>query len=79
MPLITKEMSPPFMYGDSQPEAVIVGWGSTYGVMKEAVDIKKRKEDCHATISAKFIRFREQSNSITLSLKKYGGNHLRRE
>ena len=44
MPLITKEMSPPFMYGDSQPEAVIVGWGSTYGVMKEAVDMLSKEK-----------------------------------
>ncbi len=36
--LIRKEMSPPFVYGDSDPETVIVGWGSSYGVMREAVD-----------------------------------------
>ncbi len=39
LPLIKKEMSPPFLYGDSQPEIVITGWGSTYGIMKEAVDL----------------------------------------
>jgi 2-oxoglutarate ferredoxin oxidoreductase subunit alpha len=39
LPLIKKEMSPPFLYGDSHPEIVITGWGSTYGVMKEAVDL----------------------------------------
>jgi 2-oxoglutarate/2-oxoacid ferredoxin oxidoreductase subunit alpha len=39
MPLIKKDMSPPFLYGDPHPEVVIAGWGSTYGVMKEAVDI----------------------------------------
>ncbi len=38
LPLIKQEIEPPFFYGDVNPEIVIVGWGSTYGVMKEAVD-----------------------------------------
>ncbi len=38
LPLIRKEIEPPSIYGHSNPEIVIVGWGSTYGVMKEAVD-----------------------------------------
>lgn len=38
LPLIRQEIEPPFFYGDAKPEIVIVGWGSTYGVMKEAVD-----------------------------------------
>ena len=36
--LIQREMEPPTFYGDSSPEIVIVGWGSTYGVLKEVVD-----------------------------------------
>jgi 2-oxoglutarate ferredoxin oxidoreductase subunit alpha len=38
LPLIKNEIEPPFFYGDNKPEIVIIGWGSTYGVMKEAVD-----------------------------------------
>ncbi len=38
MPLIRKEIAPPFLYGDHDPRVVLTGWGSTYGVMKEAVD-----------------------------------------
>ncbi len=38
LPLIQKEIEPPLIYGHSNPEIVISGWGSTYGVMKEAVD-----------------------------------------
>jgi len=38
MPLIRKELAPPFLYGDHAPNVLITGWGSTYGVMKEAVD-----------------------------------------
>ncbi|MBI5632108.1 MAG: 2-oxoacid:acceptor oxidoreductase subunit alpha [Nitrospirae bacterium] len=37
-PLIQKEIKPPLFYGDAGPEIVLVGWGSTYGVIKEAVD-----------------------------------------
>jgi 2-oxoglutarate/2-oxoacid ferredoxin oxidoreductase subunit alpha len=44
MPLIQKEISPPLLYGNAQPEAVIVGWGSTYGMMKEAVDILSKEK-----------------------------------
>ncbi len=39
LPLIRQEMEPPLFYGDDNPRVVIAGWGSTYGVMKEAVDL----------------------------------------
>ena len=39
LPLIKKEIAPPLLYGDPEPEIIISGWGSTYGIMKEAVDI----------------------------------------
>ena len=39
LPNIIKEIAPPLLYGNAEPEIVLVGWGSTYGVMKEAVDI----------------------------------------
>jgi 2-oxoglutarate ferredoxin oxidoreductase subunit alpha len=35
---IKGEISLPMRYGSEKPETVIVGWGSTYGVMREAVD-----------------------------------------
>ncbi|MBI5664420.1 MAG: 2-oxoacid:acceptor oxidoreductase subunit alpha [Nitrospirae bacterium] len=38
MPLIRQEIEPPMFYGHEAPEIVLAGWGSTYGVMKEAVD-----------------------------------------
>lgn len=43
MPLIGEEIGPPIFYGDAAPTMVIVGWGSLYGVMKEAVDVLRRK------------------------------------
>jgi 2-oxoglutarate ferredoxin oxidoreductase subunit alpha len=39
MPLIRKEISPPGMMGSREPEIVLAGWGSTYGVIKEVVDL----------------------------------------
>jgi 2-oxoglutarate/2-oxoacid ferredoxin oxidoreductase subunit alpha len=44
MPLIKKEIAPPLLYGNSHPDVVITGWGSTYGVMKEAVDILSKEK-----------------------------------
>jgi 2-oxoglutarate ferredoxin oxidoreductase subunit alpha len=38
MPLINEEILPPLLYGHQKPEIVLVGWGSTYGVIKEVVD-----------------------------------------
>jgi 2-oxoglutarate ferredoxin oxidoreductase subunit alpha len=35
---IRHEIEPPLLYGNKRPDVVLVGWGSTYGVMKEAVD-----------------------------------------
>jgi len=42
LPYLQAEMSPPFQYGAAAPEIVIVGWGSLYGVMREAVDALSR-------------------------------------
>jgi 2-oxoglutarate ferredoxin oxidoreductase subunit alpha len=38
-PLIRDEIGPPAIYGDNRAEILLVGWGSTYGIMKEAVDM----------------------------------------
>jgi 2-oxoglutarate/2-oxoacid ferredoxin oxidoreductase subunit alpha len=38
LPNIIKEIAPPLLYGNPDPEVVLVGWGSTFGVMKEAAD-----------------------------------------
>ena len=32
------------LYGDRNPETVVVGWGSTYGVLKEAIDLLSDRE-----------------------------------
>jgi len=38
LPLIKEEINPPFFYGHPEPEIIIAGWGSTYGLLREAVD-----------------------------------------
>jgi 2-oxoglutarate ferredoxin oxidoreductase subunit alpha len=35
---IRQEIEPPQFYGPKQPEVILVGFGSTYGILKEAVD-----------------------------------------
>jgi 2-oxoglutarate ferredoxin oxidoreductase subunit alpha len=39
MPHIREEIAAPTFYGDNDPEIVLTGWGSTYGVLKEAVGL----------------------------------------
>jgi 2-oxoglutarate ferredoxin oxidoreductase subunit alpha len=45
LPLIRQEIEPPLLYGHHEPDIVLAGWGSTFGVIKEAVDAlsKERK------------------------------------
>jgi 2-oxoglutarate ferredoxin oxidoreductase subunit alpha len=38
LPLIRREIEPPLLYGNPKPDIVITGWGSTFGIIKEAVD-----------------------------------------
>ncbi|KPK02033.1 MAG: 2-oxoacid:ferredoxin oxidoreductase subunit alpha [Nitrospira bacterium SG8_35_4] len=39
MPHIREEIAAPAFYGDNDPEIVLTGWGSTYGILKETVDL----------------------------------------
>jgi 2-oxoglutarate ferredoxin oxidoreductase subunit alpha len=45
LPLIQEHIAPPEFYGSDEPEILLVGWGSTYGVIKEVIDeiLKDRK------------------------------------
>jgi 2-oxoglutarate ferredoxin oxidoreductase subunit alpha len=43
-PLIQKEIAPPHLYGDEKADIVLVGWGSLYGLLKEAVDVLSSKK-----------------------------------
>ena len=35
---LAEEMDEPDLYGDPHPDVLLIGWGSTYGVIREAVD-----------------------------------------
>ncbi len=35
---LAEEMDEPALYGDPHPETLLIGWGSTYGVLREVVD-----------------------------------------
>jgi 2-oxoglutarate ferredoxin oxidoreductase subunit alpha len=39
IPHLREEIAGPAFYGDNDPEIVLAGWGSTYGVLKETVDL----------------------------------------
>ncbi|HOP46612.1 MAG TPA: 2-oxoacid:acceptor oxidoreductase subunit alpha [Desulfobacteraceae bacterium] len=36
---IQNEMNPPEVYGEPEPDLLLLGWGSTYGALREAADI----------------------------------------
>ena len=38
LPAMQEEVAPPFLYGDHNPDIIITGWGSLYGLLREAVD-----------------------------------------
>jgi 2-oxoglutarate/2-oxoacid ferredoxin oxidoreductase subunit alpha len=38
MVALADEMDEPDLYGDPRPDQLLIGWGSTYGVLREAVD-----------------------------------------
>jgi len=44
LPNILREIAPPLLWGNPDPEVVLVGWGSTFGVMKEAVDLLSKEQ-----------------------------------
>ncbi len=43
MPLIENEISPPLLYGNKEPEIVLICWGSMYGIVKEVVETLSEK------------------------------------
>lgn len=45
MPLIREEISPPLLYGSDNPEIILAGFGSTLGVLQEAVDELSARRD----------------------------------
>jgi 2-oxoglutarate ferredoxin oxidoreductase subunit alpha len=44
LPLIKREIEPPFLYGSRNPDSILVCWGSLYGVVREVVDLLSKDE-----------------------------------
>jgi 2-oxoglutarate ferredoxin oxidoreductase subunit alpha len=40
---MTEKIEPPEVYPETKPDIVLLGWGSTYGAIKEAVDVMNRE------------------------------------
>jgi len=40
---LRKEIAPPQLYGPKRAETILIGWGSTYGAIREAVDILRKE------------------------------------
>ncbi len=51
---IGQDIGPPEIYPSGQAELVLLGWGSTYGVLKETVDILNQKD-----MAAQMIHYSE--------------------
>ncbi|MEW6594037.1 MAG: 2-oxoacid:acceptor oxidoreductase subunit alpha [Thermodesulfobacteriota bacterium] len=45
LPALVQDISPPEIYGHRNPKIVLAGYGSTYGIMREAVDILQDGHD----------------------------------
>ncbi len=41
---LKQEITPPQLYGPKKAETTLIGWGSTYGALREAVDILRREK-----------------------------------
>lgn len=64
LPHIIDEISPPELIGDDNPEIMLVGWGSTYGLLKDLID----------ELSEKFIIGAYHFSEIfPLPIEKLGG------
>jgi len=49
-----KEIAAPRLYGDENAETTLIGWGSTFGALKETVDALKREN-----VSVNLLHFSE--------------------
>ena len=62
------EMGPPLFHGNKDAQTIIVGWGSTYGIMKEAVDVLAREHSVAMLHFNEIYPFPAAANSSYLNL-----------
>lgn len=70
LPLIRQEIAPPSLYGSENPEVVLVGWGSLYGAMREAVDALSKTVNIAMLHFSEIAPFPETDTFDFLSLLK---------
>jgi 2-oxoglutarate ferredoxin oxidoreductase subunit alpha len=70
LPLIKKEIEAPLLYGDSSPKIVLVGHGSTYGVIKEVVDTIPKEQKVAMMHFSQIYPFPEQDKFDYIELLK---------
>ncbi|MBL4932222.1 2-oxoacid:acceptor oxidoreductase subunit alpha [Clostridium paridis] len=49
--LIESDIEEPIYMGSEKPELILIGWGSTYGALKEAVELLNKEEDRFGALS----------------------------
>jgi len=49
--LIERDIEEPIYMGSEKPEVILIGWGSTYGALKEAVELLNKADDRFGALS----------------------------
>ncbi|MDP3879453.1 MAG: 2-oxoacid:acceptor oxidoreductase subunit alpha [Dehalococcoidales bacterium] len=72
---LKKEITPPELYGPRKAETTLIGWGSTGGALREAVDILR-----HEKVSVNLLHFNElwpfPAEAFADALKKSGSSYV---
>lgn len=66
MPLIRREMSPPTIYGEKNPEVLLLCWGSTYGIVREVIDELSNKFKIAMLHFSEIYPFSEDKNWLNI-------------
>ncbi len=64
--LLKKEISPPEHYGANAPEYLLIGWGSTYGLLKDCVDRLSKKDSIAMLHFSQIYPFPENRDFLRL-------------
>jgi 2-oxoglutarate ferredoxin oxidoreductase subunit alpha len=70
LPHIREDIAPPLSYGSDNPDILLAGWGSTYGLLKEAVDVLSKDMNTGMLHFSEIYPFPEVEKFDYLSLLK---------
>jgi 2-oxoglutarate/2-oxoacid ferredoxin oxidoreductase subunit alpha len=69
---LKQDIAPPRVYGPKTAETTLIGWGSTYGPLKEAVDIlRKDCVDCHLVHFSEVWPFDKEAAIAAIDSSKF--------